>query len=104
MRGGQAGVRDWLGLTIRLTEQERNAFGAQAAREGLSLEEWMKEAGRDRLAHPPRIHVSARPKSLLELFEPLRELEAELSLDPAPRKGIEGGGPGIGNARRVLEG
>lgn len=52
-----------MGMAVRIhvviDEREREAFRAQAAAEGKSLSEWLREAGRDRLAavRAPRIRT-----------------------------------------------
>lgn len=47
-------------IQVIVDEQEREAFRAQASAEGRSLSEWLREAGRDRLAsrEPDRLRTA----------------------------------------------
>jgi hypothetical protein len=51
-------------VQVILEEQERDAFQRQAAREGLSLSGWLREAGRERLE---RHYQEVRIRSVQEL-------------------------------------
>lgn len=48
-------------IQVVVDEREREAFRAQAAAEGRSLSEWLREAGRDRLARnrPDQLRTAA---------------------------------------------
>lgn len=49
-------------IQVVIDKAEREAFRAQAEREGRSLSEWLREAGRERLAQarPARLDTAAR--------------------------------------------
>lgn len=48
-------------IQVVIDEDERETFRAQARREGRSLSEWLREAGRDRLlkTQPPTLRTEA---------------------------------------------
>jgi hypothetical protein len=54
-------------IHLIVNERERDAFRAQAARQGVSLGEWLRKAGRDRLEReqPKRLRT---PEDLEEFF------------------------------------
>lgn len=55
-------------IQVIVDEQEREAFRARAAAEGRSLSEWLREAGRERLARnrPEQLRT---PQDLAAFFE-----------------------------------
>jgi hypothetical protein len=48
-------------LHVVVDESERDAFRAEAAHQGVSLSEWLRQAARDRLgrSRPPRLRTRA---------------------------------------------
>jgi hypothetical protein len=65
-------------IHLIVDEQERDAFRAQAARQGVSLGEWLRQAGRDRLERE-------RPKRL-RTAEDLDAFFAEVNRDQGGRE------------------
>ncbi|MCB1021990.1 MAG: hypothetical protein KDC27_18805 [Acidobacteria bacterium] len=70
-------------MTIRIelsTPEEEAAFKAQAAAEGLTVEDWLKKIGRERL-DAVRVEPTEPKRSLAQLLRESPLLGADLNLD-----------------------
>ena len=70
-------------VQVVMDEMEREAFREAAAREGLSLSDWLRRAARDRLslAEPPKLNSVERLRAFFEECD-----EREVGIEPEWRE------------------